>query len=169
MYPVTEFTYLEEKILTASPLELIQILYDAAGDRVRAARLYLKEGDALARSRAVSKAQDVLTELTLALNSKEGEASSATFSAIYSYLRKRLFDAHMHQSDAIFAEVEATLAAMAQNWRGVTNLLCQVGRNTEADHPQPVEVPRSGIVYAADATLNAADGELSRSTRSWNL
>jgi flagellar secretion chaperone FliS len=169
MYPGTESTYLEERILTASPLELIQILYDAAADRVRAARLYLKEGDALARSRAVSKAQDILTELTLALNSKEGKDSSATFSAIYGYLKKRLFEAHMHQSDAIFAEVEATLTAMAQNWRGVTNLLCQVSQKTEEDQPQPVEVSRSGIVYAADATANAADGELSRSTRSWNL
>src|SRR5436309_2788035 len=165
MYPDTESTYLEERILTASPLELIQILYDAAGDRVRAARLYLKEGDALARSRAVSKAQDILTELTLALNSKEGKDSSATFSAIYDYLRKRLFEAHLHQSDAILAEVEATLAAMAQNWRGVTNLLCQVSGKTEEDRPQSVNVGQSGIAYAADATVNTPDGELSSSTR----
>ena len=169
MNPETKSTYLEERILMASPLELTQILYDGAVDRVRMARWHLKEGDAFGRSRAVSKAQDILTELTLALNSTESKDSSAKYSAIYRQLQKRLVDAHMQQSDGIFAEVEAALAAMARNWRGVTDLVRQGSPKTEESHTQAVHVSQSGVVYAADATMNLSEVELARSTRSWSL
>ena len=82
----TTSTYLEERILSATPLELIEILYDAAVDRVRAARRHLKEGDAMARSQAVSKTLEILSELSLALKSEEAKDSAATYSAIYLYL-----------------------------------------------------------------------------------
>ena len=169
MNPETKSTYLEERILTAGPLELTQILYDGAVDQVRMARRHLKEGDAFGRSRAVSKAQDILTELTLALNPTESKDSSVKYSVIYHQLQKRLVDAHMQQSDGIFSEVEAALAAMEQNWRGVTNLVREGSRKPEESRPQAVDVSRSGMAYGADATLNLAEVELERPTRSWSL
>ena len=107
--------------------------------------------------------------MTLALNSRESKDSSANYSVIYRQLQKRLTDAHLQQSDGIFAEVEAALAAMARNWRGVTDLLRQGSRKTEESHSQAVDVSRSGVVYGADATLNLSEVELARSTRSWSL
>src|SRR5436190_15496871 len=115
----TTSTYLEERILSATPLELIEILYTAAIDRVRSARRHLSTDDAMARSEDVSKTLAILSELTLALDGKEASESAATYSAIYLYLQKRLVEAHSQQSDSIFAEVEEMLASLAENWRGV--------------------------------------------------
>ncbi|MGH9719657.1 MAG: flagellar export chaperone FliS, partial [Bryobacteraceae bacterium] len=57
-------TYLEQKILGASPLELVRILYHASLDSVRAARRHLAAGDIAARSAQIDRATRILLELT---------------------------------------------------------------------------------------------------------
>lgn len=148
-------TYLEERILSATPLELIAILYDAAIDRLRAARLYLSTGDAMERSKEVSKALEILSELTLTLNDKEAKDSAATYSAIYLYLQRRLVEAHSRKDDAIFAEVEEMLASLAENWRGIREMV-QKSR---------AEMDASG----AGATAELLNADPEQPARSWNL
>ena len=55
--------YLESRVLSASPLELICFLYQYALDSVRDARRHLAAGDIVARSRAVCRAVGVMTPL----------------------------------------------------------------------------------------------------------
>jgi len=136
MYTDTQSTYLEERILTASPLELVQILYDAAVDHVREARRHLSGGDALARSNDVSKTLEILSELSMALNEQDTNEYSATYSAIYLHLQRRLLEAHTKKSDVILAEVEKTLVSMAGNWRGVKELIQQAGRAEASVEPE---------------------------------
>ena len=137
MHTVTQSTYLEERILTASPLELVQILYDAAVDHVREARRHLSEGDALARSNDVSKTLEILSELTMALHEQEANEYSAAYSAIYQHLQRRLLEAHTKKSDSILAEVEETLASMAGNWRGVKELINGAASSNAAPKEEP--------------------------------
>jgi len=152
----TTSTYLEERILSATPLELIEILYDAAIDRVRTARLHLQAGDPMARSHDVSKALAILSELTLALDGKEAKDSAATYSAIYLYLQKRLTEAHAQQSDTIFAEVEEMLGSLAENWRGVRDL---VQKSRLAMEQNTVEA----------TVVDSGSPDPARPARSWNL
>ena len=133
----SQSTYLEERILTASPLELVQILYDAAVDHVREARRHLSQEDALARSNDVSKTLEILSELTMALNSEETNEYSTAYSAIYQHLQRRLLEAHTKKSDRILAEVEEALVSMAGNWRGVKELIQSAAASTVASEAQP--------------------------------
>ena len=166
----TTSTYLEERILSATPLELIEILYDAAVDRVRAARRHLKEGDAMARSQAVSKTLEILSELSLALKSEEAKDSAATYSAIYLYLQRRLVEAHSKQSDDIFAEVEEMLGSVAENWRGVKELVQKSRVEMDANSPEPpAEADPTDIAYTKDAMVESAAGDPARPARCWNL
>jgi flagellar protein FliS len=170
MLTETTSTYLEERILSATPLELIEILYDAAIDRVRAARLQLSKSDAMARSHDVSKALEILAELTLALKSEDAKDSAATYSAIYIYLQKRLVEAHSQQSDSMFAEVEEMLGSLAENWRGIKDLVHEsrvaMDRSTQ-EHL--AAAPPADTAYNADAIVEPANSDPARPARCWNL
>ena len=60
--------YLEGRILSADPLELIRLLYQGCSDTVRDARRMLADGDIAGRSRAITKAFDILAELMNSLD-----------------------------------------------------------------------------------------------------
>ena len=48
--------YFDDEVLTANPLQLVQLLYRGALDSIVSARRYLRVGDIRARSRAISRA-----------------------------------------------------------------------------------------------------------------
>ena len=64
--------YLESRILSADPLELIRLLYQGCSDAVREARRCLAQGDVASRSHWVSKASDILAELIASLDWQRG-------------------------------------------------------------------------------------------------
>lgn len=72
MWNAAHDTYLEEKILSADPVELVCMLYQGAIDAVEEARRYLAAGEIAARSRAISKACDIVLELSSALDIQLG-------------------------------------------------------------------------------------------------
>ena len=55
--------YLETRILSADPVELVSILYEYAGISVQDARQSLAAGDVPGRARAVTKAIAIMGEL----------------------------------------------------------------------------------------------------------
>ena len=124
----------------------------------------------MARSQDVSKALEILSELTLALKSEEAKDSAATYSAIYLYLQKRLVEAHSKQSDSIFAEVEEMLGSVAENWRGIRDLVQKSRLAMDESTPAPlVDAPPVDIAYTAEATVEPADADPARRARCWNL
>jgi flagellar protein FliS len=111
--------YLESRVLSANPLELICILYQCALDSVRDARRYLAAGDIVARSRAVCRGIGAISELDGSLNHAEGGAISRNLAELYQYLRQRLTEANMRQNDAPLAEVESLLTTLSEAWKSV--------------------------------------------------
>lgn len=103
--------------MSSSPVELVRILYDAAGQAVREARRHLAEGDIAARSRQISKAGAVLAELATSLDATRGGEIAARLGALYSYLGLRLLDANVRQADEPLAEVLNLLETLAEGWR----------------------------------------------------
>lgn len=65
-------TYFEEEILSATPLRLVCLLYEKAISELRSARTYLMSGQVAERCAAISKACDVLAELTSSLDLDNG-------------------------------------------------------------------------------------------------
>jgi len=75
--------YLESRILSADPIELVHILYEHAILAVRDARIHLGAEDIPARSKAVSKAIAIIGELDASLDHKNGGALSQEFARLY--------------------------------------------------------------------------------------
>jgi flagellar protein FliS len=113
-------TYLEDRVLSADPVELVDLLYQACATAVGDARRHLAGGEILARARSISKACDILLELTVSLDHQRGGALSQRLAQLYGYMHRRLLEANFRQSDEPLAEVARLLATLKEGWEGVT-------------------------------------------------
>jgi flagellar protein FliS len=121
--------YLENRILTADPIELVNLLYQGGMQAVREARRHLAEGRIAERSREINKACEILIELATSLDHERGGDISQRLALLYDYMQRRLLEANMQQSDAPLAEVLGLLSTLSEAWAGI--------RNTEVK-PKPV-------------------------------
>jgi flagellar protein FliS len=110
--------YEVNRILNASPVELVRILYAAAIGAVGAARDHLAAGDIARRSREITRAQMILAELAGTVNRAGGGEIGERLLALYDYMLWRLADANARQTDAPLAEVERLLGALDEGWAG---------------------------------------------------
>lgn len=111
--------YLESRVLAADPVELVSLLYRACTQAVRDAREHLAAGRIGERSRAVTKAHEILTELAGALDHKRGGEISRRLVELYDYMQRRLLEANMRQSDEPLVEVLGLLNTLSEAWEGV--------------------------------------------------
>jgi len=125
-------SYLDHEVLTAPPLQLVQLLYRGALDSISSARRYLKLGDIRARSRAVTKALLLVAELMRSLNREEGGEVSRNLARLYGYISKLLLKANAEQIDPPLAEAEQLLGSLAEAWEKVA----QVVAPPEIDAPE---------------------------------
>lgn len=112
--------YLESRILSADPVELIQILYEHAIKFVREARAALAAGDIAGRSRAISRTIGILGELEGSLDREAGGAISQNLAALYRHMRARLSVANLKQEDGPLAEVEALMETLGGAWKAIS-------------------------------------------------
>jgi len=122
--------YLESRVLSAGPIELVRILYQTAAGGVRDARRHLERGDIVARSRAISRAVKALLELTGALDFARGGEIAERLAQLYTYMIRRLTEANFQQADAPLAEVLALLATLFEGWEAMRD---------QTPAPAPVE------------------------------
>ncbi|MEO8658391.1 MAG: flagellar export chaperone FliS [Bryobacteraceae bacterium] len=111
--------YLESKIYSADPVELVRMLYAAALNSTRSAREHLAAGQIAARSAAISKVLAILGELDGSLDHSVGGAVSQGLAELYAYMRRRLCEANLRQADAPLAETESLLATLLEAWQKV--------------------------------------------------
>ncbi len=143
--------YLEERILSADPLELVRVLYQAAMRAVRKARGHMAAGEIAERARSISQAYRVLSELNRSLDHQRGGDLSRRLAGMYAYMMRRILDANRQQSDEPLAEVLGLLATLAEGWDALKPA------------PEP-EVP------AAGPWAHAAPAEgVSFSSHGWSL
>jgi flagellar secretion chaperone FliS len=119
MWQNAQDTYLENRVLSADPLELVQLLYQAATGAVRDARSHLAAGDIGARSRAITKACRILTELAASLDHERGGELSHRLAQLYDYMQRKLIEANFNQIEAPLTEVLGLLTTLSEAWQGI--------------------------------------------------
>jgi flagellar protein FliS len=122
--------YVENSIMTATPLQLVTMLYRCAIESLGEARRCLANGDIAGRAAPVTKAFDAVTELLISLDSERGGEMGRQLAELYCYIQQRLLVAHCEQSDEKFAEVERLLSTMLESWQQIA-----------AENRQPENVP----------------------------
>ncbi len=119
MYSDAKDAYLESRVLSASPIELVQMMYGAALAAVRDARRHLAAGDIAARSRSVTKACEIVIELAAALDLKRGGRVAVELSRLYDFLLGRLMEGNSTQTDAPLADALSVLTTLGEAWEEI--------------------------------------------------
>ena len=96
--------YFEQMILSASPIELVRLMYQRAIACVADAREHLKAGRIRERAQAINRTYAILTELLTSLDAEKAPELVANLRALYCYMQQRLIDANFQQIDEPLAE-----------------------------------------------------------------
>lgn len=113
--------YLESRVLTASPLQLVHLAYEAAIEAIMEARGHLAEKRIAARVEAITKAQKIVIELKSTLDFQKGGELSKTLDGLYEYMLRRLNDGNLKQIDEPFAEVQQLMQTVDEAWREIAS------------------------------------------------
>ena len=155
--------YIANKVLSASPMELVRILYETALDSVNKAIFYLHSGDVLERGHAITKAQEAIAELKVSLRPVDDSNYSANLSGLYSYMQRQLFKAHVEKSEVTLNEVSRLLAVLLEGW--VAAMKTQPGTDEPMDNftSGPAKDAKSSTPYEDSAPPKTESG------RSWQF
>jgi flagellar protein FliS len=111
--------YLESRVMSADPIELIHILYEHSILTVQDARKNLAAGEIAARSKAVSKAIAIVSELDSSLDHNTGGSLSQELARLYDFIIARLTVGNFEQRDEPLAEAESLLQTLAEGWSAI--------------------------------------------------
>ena len=112
-------TYLDTRVLSADPLELVHILYEHTLAMVADARRHLAAGNIAARGNSISRAIAAIDELDRSLDREAGGAIARNLAALYHYMQSRLLAANRQQEDQPLAEVETLLTTLDEAWKAI--------------------------------------------------
>lgn len=108
--------YIDQMILSASPIEIVCLLYKRAIRGVRDAREHLKAGQIAERTKAVNHTWTVLLELINSLDRAAAPAMAEQLHNLYLYMQRRLVEANLNQAEEPLAEVLMLLSTLAEGW-----------------------------------------------------
>ena len=111
--------YLDNQAMITTPTEVVQVFYQVAIDNVRAAMEFLKTGDAMARARVVTKAEEAVDELILSLDHSVGAQFTHTLEDLYRYILNQIMTGHARQSEQAFKDALTILESLADTWTKV--------------------------------------------------
>ncbi|QLR43737.1 flagellar export chaperone FliS [Enterobacter sp. RHBSTW-00994] len=111
---------LESAVMSASPHQLVSMLFDGALSALVRARLFLEEGRISEKGEALSKAINIIDNgLKAGLNMEVEGDLSANLSALYEYMVRRLLQANLRNDAGAIVEVEDLLSNIADAWKQI--------------------------------------------------
>lgn len=156
--------YIAHRVLTASPMELVRILYEAGIQALGQAIEAQHSGDVIERGRAISKAVEILSELQASLRHDVREEYSRTLGGLYTYMRTQLMRAHAEQSLTILQEITRLLNTLMEGWIGAMEQLeSGAGADSASENCEHVTVFSGSDPYSGDSGCLIVQG------RSWQL
>ena len=112
--------YREASVMTASPEQLVVMLYDGAGRFLRQAEALIIEGSWLQASEKLSRAEAIIDELLATLDMDAGEIAER-LQAIYVFCKTRLIEARIDRDPVRVNQVARLLAELRGAWANIQN------------------------------------------------
>ena len=110
--------YRENAIMTASPEQLVVMLYDGAGRFLRQAEGSMIDGSWLQASEKLSRAEAIIDELLATLDMDAGEVADR-LQSIYVFCKTRLIEARIERDAVRVDQVARLLSELREAWSQV--------------------------------------------------
>ena len=119
----------ETGVSTATPHQLVNLLFEALLNAVGSARAAMKRGDVPTKGEQIVKAVRIIEEaLKPSLNLEQGGDIALNLNGLYGYCVLRLTHANQRNDDAALADVIRVIEPLAQGWK-------QMGEQAAASQP----------------------------------
>ena len=112
--------YANNKISTASPADLVLMLYEGAIKFCNIAIAAIENNDIEKAHKNIVKVQKIIQEFQIALDFRY--ATAKNFNDVYMYLLQRLTEANIKKDKEILEEVLKHLRTMRDTWKEVMRL-----------------------------------------------
>ncbi|MHB0774128.1 flagellar export chaperone FliS [Halomonas sp. WWR20] len=110
----------ETGVMSASPHQLIVMLFDGAQAAIRAARFQMQDGDTAAKGRSITKALDIVNNgLAAALDHEQGGEIATRLASLYDYVSRLLLQANLHNDEARLDQAAKLLDDIGSAWRQI--------------------------------------------------
>jgi flagellar protein FliS len=111
-------SYLEMKVKTASPIQLVVMLYDKAIVCLNTAIEYINKKsikfDIINNN--IIRAQDIVSELMLSLDFEQGGDIAQNLFAIYDFCMKEMIDGNIKKDPKLLSNVVSILSELRTAW-----------------------------------------------------
>ncbi|WP_308636639.1 flagellar export chaperone FliS [Paenibacillus silvisoli] len=120
--------YVNNSVQTASPAQLLIMLYDGAIRFSKAAIDALGKGNNEDANRNLCKVQDIIAEFIITLNTNSSLSSDLIM--LYEYFKQRLTEANMKKDKGPVVEVLGYLVELRETWIAASRLAGDVKRSS---------------------------------------
>ena len=111
---------LESSVLSASPYQLVVMLFDGALSALKRATILMEQGDIPGKGQAITKAINIITNgLQAGLDHSVNRELTGNLDSLYDYMGRRLLEANLHNDLEALAEVQRLLESIADAWRQI--------------------------------------------------
>nr|WP_318381224.1 flagellar export chaperone FliS [uncultured Enterobacter sp.] len=110
----------ESAVLSASPHQLVVLLFDGALSAMKKAAILMEQGDIPGKGKALSHAINLITNgLRAGLNHDVGGELAGNLDGLYDYMTRRLLQANLHNDLSAIEEVAMLLNNIADAWKEI--------------------------------------------------
>ena len=115
---------LQSAAMSASPHQLITMLFDGAKTAITMARHHMANKEIVAKGNAISKAINIIDNgLKASIDAEAGGAAETALatnvSALYDYINQRLMYANLRNDPALLDEADRLLDNISSAWRQI--------------------------------------------------
>ena len=127
-------SYQTNDIATSSQAQLILMLYDGALQAVNKAMQCMDQKEVAGQSNHILKAQDIINELSLALDMKQGGDLSKTLEQLYQFVLNQLLQANITSEKIYLESIVKILSPLRDAWHRIAKTS---GEDEAASETQP--------------------------------
>lgn len=125
--------YKQMQIKTASPTQILIMLYEAAIQHVKKAADAIQQKDIPKKGLHIGKAHDIINELNTSLNHEVGQAVAKDLERLYNFMVSQLLKANIENNIDALHSVQKNLETLLEGWKvAVVQYQKELGRGDKS-------------------------------------
>jgi flagellar protein FliS len=113
--------YRQQSVLTATPGQLVVMLYDGALRFLHQAAYAMREGNVPVSGNRLQRAEAIIDELLHTLDLENGGEVASRLQGIYVFCQRHLMEARIERSPEMIEKVSELLGELRESWAQVAN------------------------------------------------
>ena len=110
--------YKKMQVSTASPGQILIMLYEAAIQNVKKATQAIEQKNVADKGKYIGKAHDIINELNCSLNHEVGGDITKELEKLYNFMITQLIKANVENDIAPLTAIQKNLETLLDGWKG---------------------------------------------------